>query len=51
MIPHAALAPAGTVGALLVPMVSTSFGAFPVLPAGFRCCPLSPLLLAGRGAI
>ena len=51
MIPHVALALAGAVGALVVPVVSASFGARPVLPAGFRCCPLSPLLLAGRGAV
>ena len=51
MIPHAGLALAGALGALLVPVISTPFRTGPVLPAGFRCSPLPSLLLAARGAV
>ena len=51
MIPHAASTLVGTASALVVTVVSLSFRAGPMFPAGLPCRPLSPLLAAGRGAV
>ena len=51
MIPHAALAFAGTVGALLVPVIGTPFVAGPVLPPGLAGRPPTTLPLAPFAAV
>jgi hypothetical protein len=51
MIPHATVAPAGSVGALLVPVIGTPFVAGPVLSSRLAGRPPTPLPLAPLAAV